>query len=289
MNISVLLLRPSKPECGTVASFQFGGVKRRKGLGVTVPTERWDKNRQRIKVLGSLHRDERTRLMGLNKRIEHHVKAIQDAVHTLTYELERQPTWEELSAALDRLQEGKENINETTLTFYQWVEEFITESEERLDDQSEESGDWDTSTQDAPSPFGSGSVASTPTRLEASPRKSTGDIGEPPPGLSATQRQAWRREQRSVRSHCIQYTDLLFPLRFDSTFSTNASPLHRWRYSICFCTGQPPPSHAYVSCRCCCFANGGCPGRSVNSLRKPHRPRCLISHQLMLLGNELLV
>ena len=52
---------------------------------MTVPTERWDKNRQRIKVLGSLHRDERTRLMGLNKRIEHHVKAIQDAVHTLPY------------------------------------------------------------------------------------------------------------------------------------------------------------------------------------------------------------
>ena len=130
MNISVLLLRPSKPECGTVASFQFGGVKRRKGLGVTVPTDRWDKNRQRIKVSGSLHRDERTFLMGLNKRIEHHVKAIQDTVHILTYELEREPNWEELSAALDRLNAGKENINETTLTFYQWVEEFITESEE---------------------------------------------------------------------------------------------------------------------------------------------------------------
>ena len=67
---------------------------------MTVPTERWDKNRQRIKVLGSLHRDERTRLMGLNKRIEHHVKAIQDAVHTLTYELEREPKWEELSCAM---------------------------------------------------------------------------------------------------------------------------------------------------------------------------------------------
>ena len=130
MNISVLLLRPLKPECGTAASFQFGGVKRRKGLGVTLPTDRWDKNRQRIKVSGSLHRDERTFLMGLNKRIEHHVKAIQDAVHILTYELEREPTWEELSAALDRLNAGKENINETTLTFYQWVEEFITESEE---------------------------------------------------------------------------------------------------------------------------------------------------------------
>ena len=36
--------------------------------------------------------------MGLNKRIEHHVKAIQDAVHILT--------------------------------FYQWMEELITESEE---------------------------------------------------------------------------------------------------------------------------------------------------------------
>ena len=95
---------------------------------MTVPTDRWDKNRQRIKVSGSLHRDERTFLMGLNKRIEHHVKAIQDAVHILTYELEREPTWEELNAALDRLNAGKENINETTLTFYQWVEEFITES-----------------------------------------------------------------------------------------------------------------------------------------------------------------
>ncbi len=58
------------------------------------------------------------------------MKAIQDAVHILTYELEREPTWEELSAALDRLNAGKENINETTLTFYQWVEEFISESEE---------------------------------------------------------------------------------------------------------------------------------------------------------------
>ena len=119
MNISVLLLRPSKSECGTVASFQFGGVKRRKD--VTVPTDRWDKNRQRIKVSGSLHRDERTFLMGLNKR----APAIQDAVHILTI-------WNAHLGELsdDRLNAGKENINETTLTFYQWVEEFITESEE---------------------------------------------------------------------------------------------------------------------------------------------------------------
>ena len=130
MNISVLLLRPNNPECGTVASFQFQGHKRRKGLGVTVPTKHWDKNRQRIKLLGSLHPDEKRRIMGLNKRIDNAVKAILDAVHTLTYELEREPSWKELNIALDRLNAGKQNINPTTLTFYQWVEEFIAESEE---------------------------------------------------------------------------------------------------------------------------------------------------------------
>ena len=58
---------------------------------MTLPTDRWDKNRQRIKVSGSLHRDERTFLMGLNKRIEHHVKAIQDAVDGEKFHVWRVP------------------------------------------------------------------------------------------------------------------------------------------------------------------------------------------------------
>ena len=129
MNISILLLRPSNPECGTVASFHFDGAKRRKGLGVTVPTERWDKKRQRLKVSATLHRDERTRLMALNQRIDHQLKAIQDTFHSLSYALEREPTWEEFSRALDRLQAGEEKVVEATLTFYEWVESFIVESE----------------------------------------------------------------------------------------------------------------------------------------------------------------
>lgn len=49
----------------------------------------------------------------------------------------------------------------------------ITETEERLDDQSEGSGDWNSEQQVLQPTFGSGTVASTPTRSETL-RKSTG-------------------------------------------------------------------------------------------------------------------
>ncbi len=57
------------------------------------------------------------------------LKAIQDTFHSLSYALEREPTWEEFSRALDRLQAGEEKVVEATLTFYEWVESFIVESE----------------------------------------------------------------------------------------------------------------------------------------------------------------
>jgi|EP01043_Picozoa_sp_COSAG02_P014568 hypothetical protein len=114
----------------------------------------------------------------------------------------------------------------------------ITEVEEHLDDQSEESGEWDAERQHPRPAFESGFAASTPTKSETS-RNSTAsarrsgtttashathkrmmktassmsdyrntsngtpghsssaeNIGEPPPGLSASQRQAWRKKQR---------------------------------------------------------------------------------------------
>ena len=52
----------------------------------------------------------------------------------------------------------------------------ITEMEEHVDDQSEESGDWDSEQQVLRPTFGSGTVASTPTRSETA-RKSTGSAG----------------------------------------------------------------------------------------------------------------
>ena len=45
--------------------------------------------------------------MALNQRIDQQLKAIRDTFHSLSYALEREPTLEEFSRALDRLEAGE--------------------------------------------------------------------------------------------------------------------------------------------------------------------------------------
>lgn len=51
MNISLQLARPHNPDTAVIAQFKYDGKKRRLGLDGTVPSERWNKGKQRLKVL----------------------------------------------------------------------------------------------------------------------------------------------------------------------------------------------------------------------------------------------
>ena len=54
MKVSLQLARPHNPEAVVIAQFKYGGKKRRLGLDVTVPCARWNKGKQRLKILGSM-------------------------------------------------------------------------------------------------------------------------------------------------------------------------------------------------------------------------------------------
>ena len=48
MNISLQLARPHNPDTAVIAQFKYDGKKRRLGLDVTVPSERWNKYKGRL-------------------------------------------------------------------------------------------------------------------------------------------------------------------------------------------------------------------------------------------------
>jgi len=74
MNISFQLSRPQNPQSSVVAQFIYDGKKRRLGMGLSVPSDRWNKGKQRIKVLASIHHNERMDYEVLNKRLDTHEK-----------------------------------------------------------------------------------------------------------------------------------------------------------------------------------------------------------------------
>jgi integrase len=132
MNISFQLSRPQNPQSSVVAQFIYDGKKRRLGMGLSVPSDRWNKGKQRIKVLASIHHNERMDYEVLNKRLDTQENLIHLIVHELTIDLGKAPTWLEFKEGWKRKIQGKQRASMKHLTFNQWVKEFIEDAPNRL-------------------------------------------------------------------------------------------------------------------------------------------------------------
>ena len=132
MNISFQLSRPQNPQSSVVAQFIYDGKKRRLGMGLSVPSDRWNKGKQRIKILQSIHRNERMDYEVLNKRLDTQEDLIHSIIHELTLDLGKAPTWLEFKEGWNRKMKGKQRASSKHLTFNQWVKEFIDDAHNRL-------------------------------------------------------------------------------------------------------------------------------------------------------------
>ena len=131
MNISLQLARPNSLETAVIAQFKFDGKKRRLGLDVTVPSERWNKGKQRLKVLGSMHVNDRKDCEVLNTLLEAREALIHDVIHELTMDLGKAPGWDQFKEGWKRKLKGRDRASVFHLSFNQMVDEFIEEAPNR--------------------------------------------------------------------------------------------------------------------------------------------------------------
>ena len=61
-------------------------------MGLRVPSDCWNKAKQRIKILQSIHRNERMDYEVLNKRLDAREDLIHSIIHELTLDLGKAPT-----------------------------------------------------------------------------------------------------------------------------------------------------------------------------------------------------
>lgn len=101
-------------------------------MGLSVPSDRWNKGKQRIKILQSIHRNERMDYEVLNKRLDTQEDLIHSIIHELTLDLGKAPTWLEFKEGWNRKMKGKQRASSKHLTFNQWVKEFIEDAHNRL-------------------------------------------------------------------------------------------------------------------------------------------------------------
>ena len=101
-------------------------------MGLSVPSDRWNKAKQRIKVLASIHHNERMDYEVLNKRLDAREDLIHSIIHELTIELGKAPSWAQFKQGWNRKIKGKERASVKQLSFNQWVHEFINEAHNRM-------------------------------------------------------------------------------------------------------------------------------------------------------------
>ena len=131
MNISLQLARPNSLETAVIAQFKFDGKKRRLGLDVTVPSERWNKGKQRLKVLGSMHVNDQKDCEVLNTLLEAREALIHDVIHELTMDLGKAPGWDQFKEGWKRKLKGRDRASVFHLSFNQMVDEFSEEAPNR--------------------------------------------------------------------------------------------------------------------------------------------------------------
>jgi hypothetical protein len=90
MNISVQFSRPQNPQSSVLpGSFM---MERREDMGLSVPSDRWNKGKQGIEILASIHQNERTGYAVLNKRLNTHENLIHSIIHGLILDLGNAPS-----------------------------------------------------------------------------------------------------------------------------------------------------------------------------------------------------
>jgi integrase len=123
MRYSLELKRP-KDEKTTVNLVAYINQRRFKtGLGVAVPTASWDKANQRIKTGKSKN------LIALQNELDNAVTAIENLHNQLVVNDGVELSVEAMREGVKRMKEGKQGVAEKVLTFNQWVDEFIKETE----------------------------------------------------------------------------------------------------------------------------------------------------------------
>ena len=106
------------------------------GLGVTIPTKSWDKGNQRIKTGTSKN------LIALQSELDNAVQAIVNLHNQLIVNDNVELSVDSMRDGIKRMKEGKVGVAEKVLTFNQWVDEFIQETErgERTNSQGRQIG-----------------------------------------------------------------------------------------------------------------------------------------------------
>jgi len=93
------------------------------GLGVTIPTKAWDKANQRIKTGTSKN------LITLQSELDNAITAIVNLHNQLVINDGVELSVDSMRKAVKRMKDGKVGVAEKVLTFNQWVDEFIEETE----------------------------------------------------------------------------------------------------------------------------------------------------------------
>ncbi|MDG2245423.1 MAG: phage integrase SAM-like domain-containing protein, partial [Flavobacteriales bacterium] len=120
MKISPKLHRPEAESTMVQLRMTVGGKRIKIQSGINVPTKAWDNKTKKIKPLNKS-------LVALQGELEEVINNIKK-VHALMMVQELEITPLTFKDAIKRHKDGKEGVSEATLTFNQWVKEFIKET-----------------------------------------------------------------------------------------------------------------------------------------------------------------
>lgn len=123
MKFNLTLARPNTDETVVQLIAFINGRRFKTGTGVTVPTKAWDKANQRIKTGTSKN------LIALQSELDNSVQAIVNLHNQLVVNDGVELSVEAMREGVRRMKEGKQGVAEKVLTFNQWVDEFIKETE----------------------------------------------------------------------------------------------------------------------------------------------------------------
>lgn len=129
MNVSIYLRSPKKEWSSLVFQCYIDDMKVQWGGGLSVPVDKWDKVKHRLRS----GRD--PKLVDLNTLIDREVTRAKDVFRKLSVDLERPPSHLEFKEGMKR---SKQKRSVGSLSFNQWVDEYIEESRSRTNDRGEQ-------------------------------------------------------------------------------------------------------------------------------------------------------
>jgi len=123
MKYQLALHRPNEQNSHVQLRTTINGRRVKLSTKVTVPTAKWDNANQRIKTGTSED------LIAKQSELDNAVKAIVNLHNQLVVMDGLELTVDSLRDGVKRMREGKQGVAEKVLTFNQWVDEFIKETE----------------------------------------------------------------------------------------------------------------------------------------------------------------